>query len=51
MIFNLLFNIYNVFKVEAINMKTRRGELLYGELPVIDKMRQNEKVRGTMSKS
>lgn len=31
-------------------MKTRKGQLLYGVLPIMDKKRQSEQTRGEMSK-
>lgn len=45
-----LVNIYNVFQVDMMNVKTRRGELLYGILPIMDRKRREEKSRGEMTK-
>jgi hypothetical protein len=39
---NVIYNIYNVFRVEDINIKTRRGEILYGALPENHLRRQSE---------
>jgi hypothetical protein len=30
---SVIYNIYNVFRIDDINIKTRRGEILYGALP------------------
>jgi len=38
----VIVNIYNVFQVDSIKNKTRRNELLYGVLPIMDKCRQQE---------
>jgi hypothetical protein len=39
---NVIYNIYNVFRIDEINIKTRRGEILYGALPESFIRRQNE---------
>jgi hypothetical protein len=48
----VLVNIYNVFRVEAneFNLKTRKVELLYGILPILDQQRTYEEGRTAMSK-
>lgn len=30
---SVIYNIYNVFRIDDINIRTRRGEILYGALP------------------
>lgn len=39
---NAIYNIYNAFRVDEINIKTRRGEILYGALPESYIRRQNK---------
>lgn len=39
---NAIYNIYNVFRVDEINIKLRRAEILYGALPENYIRRQNE---------
>jgi len=47
----VLVNIYNVFRVDMeANPKTRRIELVYGVLPVMDQRRQIKEERGGMTK-
>jgi hypothetical protein len=46
---NIVFNIYNVFMIDDINVKTRRAELLYGALPQTFVKRKEEDSRGKMT--
>jgi hypothetical protein len=47
----VLVNIYNVFRVDMeANPKTRRIELVYGVLPVMDQRRMVKEERGGMTK-
>lgn len=46
---NIVFNIYNVFMIDDLNIKTRRAELLYGALPQTYVKRKEEDSRGKMT--
>lgn len=47
---NVVFNIYNVFRIESVNLKIRKANLEYGALPSNFVRRQEPNERGKMTK-